>query len=60
EQLIETIRIYDRWGTIVFSENNYENPWDGTFKNVIVPTGIYTYLIKTSFENFKGSILIIY
>ena len=60
KELIESIRIYDRWGSLVYFSNDYETPWDGKFKGSKVPSGIYTYVIKTSFENYKGSVMVLY
>ncbi|MDI9341822.1 MAG: CotH kinase family protein [Sediminibacterium sp.] len=37
--------IYDRWGQLLFTSNNIENSWDGTFKNVPCEVGIYNYRI---------------
>ncbi|MFD1601528.1 gliding motility-associated C-terminal domain-containing protein [Flavobacterium artemisiae] len=27
------VRVFNRWGTLVFTAKNYQNDWDGTFKN---------------------------
>ena len=37
--------IYNRWGEKLFESNNKDLGWDGTFKDKLVPFGIYTYLI---------------
>lgn len=60
KELIENIRIYDRWGNLVYFSNDYGTPWDGKFKGSKVPSGVYTYTVKTSFENYKGSIMVLY
>ena len=39
-------RIYDRWGTLVFSTQDIGACWDGTFKGVLQPIGSYVYFIK--------------
>ena len=45
--------IFNRWGQIVFKENNYENDWAGTnndssglFSNQLA-TGTYYYIFRT-------------
>ncbi|WP_373331307.1 gliding motility-associated C-terminal domain-containing protein [Salmonirosea aquatica] len=57
---IQDIRIINRWGEVVFQSPNYDNPWDGTYKQTKVPQGTYIYLIVTPFYNYKGTILILY
>ena len=37
--------IYDRWGVEVFHSTNLRWEWDGTYKDLIVPDGTYTYKI---------------
>jgi gliding motility-associated-like protein len=39
---IETFRIYNRWGQLVYNGNGY---WDGTFNGVLQPAGTYFYYI---------------
>lgn len=40
------IRIFNRWGEIVFEGNINESLWDGTYKNVICEQGIYLCVIN--------------
>lgn len=48
-QNINDMRIYDRWGELIF---NYEGPildytgWDGRFRSDYVEQGVYTYVIE--------------
>ena len=43
------LSIFDRWGAKIFNEANTQLGWDGTFKGVPSPQGVYTYqLIITS------------
>lgn len=37
------IRIFDRWGEMVFESQDYAQGWDGSFKNVPVEVGQYIY-----------------
>ncbi|MBV5348329.1 gliding motility-associated C-terminal domain-containing protein [bacterium] len=41
------LKIYDRWGSIVFESTNYQNDWDGTSKGKLVPEGAYFFFIKS-------------
>ena len=37
-------RIYNTWGELVFRSENPETGWDGKFKGVTCPEGVYIYL----------------
>jgi len=39
------IKIFDRWGGMVFTSNNLEECWDGTINGQPAPQGVYTYTI---------------
>ena len=40
------IKIYDRWGEIVFKSNDFYEPWDGTIKGLSMGTNdVYVWLI---------------
>ena len=41
------IRVFNRWGKMVFSSTNYENDWDGTNDGVALPSTAYYYVIRT-------------
>jgi gliding motility-associated-like protein len=36
-------RIYDRWGVVVYETKDIEEGWDGTYKGVPQPVGVYVY-----------------
>jgi gliding motility-associated-like protein len=40
------LEIYNRWGELVFSTDNYLQGWDGTYKGKKASCGIYSYKIK--------------
>jgi gliding motility-associated-like protein len=46
------LRIYNRWGTLIFEEKGYKNTWKGTFEkgiganNETLPTGTYFYVLE--------------
>lgn len=41
-----TMVIYDRWGVQVFSSNDMEKGWDGTYKGAKCPQDVYVYKIE--------------
>ncbi|WP_319479449.1 YDG domain-containing protein [uncultured Draconibacterium sp.] len=41
------VKIYDRYGTLVYESSAYQNDWDGTSKGESVPEGGYIYHVKT-------------
>ena len=58
------LKIYDRWGELVFETINLSNGWDGTFKGKDVDPGVFVYhLVITCYnkEIFrkKGNITVI-
>lgn len=67
--IIKYLRIYNRWGAVIFERNNFNiddrsTGWDGTFKGHPVEPGTYVYItemICDSGETFplKGTIMVI-
>ena len=64
-----TVKVFNRWGNLVFEENGYTNTWDGTpnvdnganrlMDNKMLPEGTYFYIIDlgdNSFEPYTGYI----
>jgi len=41
------VRVFNRWGKMVFSSTDYHNDWDGTSDGDILPPAAYYYIIKT-------------
>lgn len=66
---IEYLRIYDRWGTLVFENMHFPvnapvSGWNGKNKGNVAPIGTYIYSLKTICESgeafeFKGTITLI-
>jgi len=43
--------VYNEWGEVIFESNNQDMGWDGTFKGVPQPIGVYVYtVIATSLD----------
>ena len=44
-------RIYNRWGTMVFNGTSQKTGWDGTYKGVLQPQEVYTYVLNVEFSD---------
>jgi gliding motility-associated-like protein len=54
------LKIYNRYGKLIYSATNYDNSWDGTYLGNLVPTGTYFYILNDGKDNlYKGSVTII-
>ena len=53
------LRIYDRWGRIVFTSNNKDTFWDGTIHGEPASEGVYYYVLMLDKEVHKGSVTLI-
>lgn len=51
-----TLKIFNRWGNLLFETNNIDNGWDGTYKGKLVASGFYVYLIDYSYWEKKNVI----
>lgn len=60
------LRIYDRWGQEVFSSDNPDVGWDGTYMGNPVPTGVYAWLCNVTAQqsidpekhHFEGTVTV--
>ena len=54
------VEVYNRWGQRVFSSTGYEQEWDGTYNNELLPAGTYYYVVdfKNGKPASKGAITI--
>jgi gliding motility-associated-like protein len=44
--------IFNRWGELVFETNNVLEGWDGTFKDELLPSGVYAW--RADFRDLNG------
>lgn len=51
------MRIYNRFGLLVFETSDINEPWDGCHKGKIVPSGGYVYIIQYIGDNNNNEIL---
>ena len=49
-----SFQIYDRWNELVFSTNNINESWNGTYKGKDAPLDGYVYLIEYVGKNEKA------
>lgn len=45
------IKIFNRWGELIWEGNDLEVGWDGTYKGRVVPDGIYSWKAEVKDEN---------
>ena len=62
------VRVFNRWGSEVYSNNNYQNTWDGRSEKQhlgdMLPEGTYFYIVESIDANgvqnkFNGSLTIV-
>jgi gliding motility-associated-like protein len=56
--------IFNRWGQLIFKTNNQNDRWDGKYKSVECPMGVYMYLVNYKFysqesKNCYGDVLLL-
>lgn len=55
-----SLKIYNRYGKVIYSEANYINNWDGTYLGTELPTGTYFYIFDDGKDQkYKGTVTII-
>ena len=55
------VMVYNRFGQNIFASKSNNNAWDGTYKGLPVPAGVYVYFIefKGKRPNIKGTITVL-
>lgn len=59
------LKIFNRWGEIVWESNDISVKWDGTYNGEVLPDGTYTWVIRTKdsitddIYNYNGHVVII-
>jgi gliding motility-associated-like protein len=53
------LKIFNRWGEIIFYSQNIINGWDGKYLGENVPVGVYPYIIKYSKEATSDKELVV-
>jgi gliding motility-associated-like protein len=57
-----SVKIFNRYGTLLYKNTGYYTPWDGTYNGKKVPAGVYYYIIttKSGAKKYSGSVTILY
>ncbi|MEZ4721195.1 MAG: PKD domain-containing protein [Flavobacteriales bacterium] len=50
------MRVWNRYGEMVFESYSQNEGWDGTFKGAPAPMGAYTYYVKVTFIDDVGTV----
>ena len=54
------LQVFNRWGTLVFSQKDYLNTWRGTWNDQDLPDGVYFYVFDDGTGRiFKGHLMIL-
>ena len=54
------VRVFNRWGKLVYANKNYNNDWDGTSEGKPLPEGAYVFIIESENEGIiKGTVNIV-
>ncbi|RYD92056.1 MAG: gliding motility-associated C-terminal domain-containing protein [Sphingobacteriales bacterium] len=43
--------IYTQWGQLIYQSDNVANGWDGTFRGVAQPIGVYVYMVEAQLND---------
>lgn len=46
------LKIYNRWGEVIFASTNLDHKWDGRYKGVKVEPGVYAYVATYKSSDF--------
>ena len=50
------VRIFDRWGNLLFETSDYSQSWDGSVDGKSMPAGVYPWIMQFQGYNDKGEI----
>lgn len=61
------LRVYNRWGEVIFTAHHPDEKWDGTYKGMLYPPMLYPYVITYKSESYpergtvvkRGSVLLV-
>lgn len=51
------VKIYNRWGGLIYESGNYQNDWDGTSNGNPIPEGAYFYFLTTEKDGNKTGVI---
>ncbi|MBK6985081.1 MAG: gliding motility-associated C-terminal domain-containing protein [Bacteroidetes bacterium] len=47
------VRVYNNWGQLIFETNDQLQGWDGKFKDIDQPVGVYVWVVEVEMLNGK-------
>lgn len=54
------LKVYNRYGKLIFSATNYDNSWNGTYLGNEIPTGTYFYILDDGkSKKYNGTVTIL-
>ncbi|HZH96741.1 MAG TPA: gliding motility-associated C-terminal domain-containing protein, partial [Flavisolibacter sp.] len=58
-------KVFNRWGELMFVTRNPAEGWNGRYKGVLQPAGVYVYLLSAVMQdgttvNKKGTVMLLY
>jgi gliding motility-associated-like protein len=48
------LRIYDRWGNLIFQSNDVNDKWDGSYNGNAVEQGVYVFIFEYAYTDTNG------
>lgn len=63
QQLLE-FKVFNRWGTVVYTSTDPAQGWDGRYRNAEQPVGVYGYGIRIQYgdgviETYRGTVTLV-
>jgi gliding motility-associated-like protein len=58
-------KVFNRWGELMFVTRNPAEGWNGRYKGVLQPAGVYVYLLSAVMQdgttvNKKGTVMLLH
>ena len=54
------LTLFDRWGSVVYATDDYQDAWDGTVNGNKVQNGAYIYVARTPLATYRGMLEVVY
>ena len=56
------VKVFNRWGQLLFTSKGYAEPWDGSYRGHFVPAGTYIYIVDlfNDEDTYNGMVTILY
>ncbi|MBO0936199.1 gliding motility-associated C-terminal domain-containing protein [Fibrella sp. HMF5335] len=56
------VRVFNRWGEVIFASDDYQHPWDGRRDGQLIPSGVYHYVVKPTpyLAEERGTLVVMY